>query len=99
MKTLGIGGDGQREGGSWPASLGTHPYLLLGFGKPQGFELLAQLLGEKRPSAPICKPHKCGQFHFFGFPLLQGEELEELGGKLKMGFYRGQCAFLYYERV
>lgn len=52
MKTLGIGGDGQREGGSWPASLGTHPYLLLGFGKPQGFESPAHLLGEMHPSAP-----------------------------------------------
>lgn len=52
MKTLGIGGDGQREEGSWPASLGTHPYLLLGFGKPQGFEFPAHLLGEMHPSAP-----------------------------------------------
>lgn len=59
MKTFGIGGDGQREGGSPPASLGTHPYLLLGFGKPRGFEFPAQLLGEKLPThTPLCKPHK-----------------------------------------
>lgn len=39
-----------------PASLGIHPYLLLGFGKPQGFAFPAQVPWEKHPL--LCEAHR-----------------------------------------
>jgi len=82
MKTFRIGGDGQREGVSLPASLGTHPYLLPGFGKPQGFEFPAQLpKGRAPPLPPLQTPQAGhGQSHSFIFPLLQGRGTGGIGG-------------------
>lgn len=89
MKTFGIGGDGQREGGSPPASLGTHPYLLLGFGKPQGFEFPAQLPGGKAPSTP-CKPHKRDVVNPIpsSSRCSRGGELEELVEEIRNGLLK-----------
>lgn len=88
MKIFGIGGDGQREGGSPPTSLGTHPYLLLDFGKPQGFEFPALLPGEKHTLPPFANPTSRTWSVLFLQPPTAPGEGRSWWGKLEVGVYR-----------
>lgn len=72
---------GRGRRGSLPASLGIHPYLLLGFGKPQGFAFPARVPWEKHPL--LRKAHRQDMVAPIPSapPLLQSRGKSEIGSQ------------------